>query len=101
MTTQAMLPEPTGAPRRDIGSTVVPALKGPPGNQLGDNPVGGAQRQPGPPRDRGQRELACLRPERAEDVENLARRRGRGQPRGGHHLTVLAPAADYRSGRRR
>ncbi|OIQ85704.1 dipeptide transport system permease protein DppC [mine drainage metagenome] len=29
MTTQAMLPEPTGGPRRDIGSTVVPALKGP------------------------------------------------------------------------
>ncbi|CAN5419654.1 hypothetical protein BH11ACT1_BH11ACT1_22600 [soil metagenome] len=29
MTTQAMLPEPTGAARHDIGSTVVPPLKGP------------------------------------------------------------------------
>ncbi len=29
MTTQAMLPEPTGGPRRDIGSTAVPAPKGP------------------------------------------------------------------------
>jgi peptide/nickel transport system permease protein len=29
MTTQAMLPEPTGSPRRDVEATVVPTLRGP------------------------------------------------------------------------
>jgi len=88
-------------PQPNSIQTVVPALEGPPCHELGDHAVGGAQRQPGPPRDRGQREQACVRPEGAEDVEDLARRRGRGQPRGGHHLTVLAPAAGCTSGRRR